>query len=77
MLDVAHQTVLDVLALRGPDPNGGPGLMVSADPRLFMSAERLERARRYAAMVPAGTGAHNAGKVAETLLPFLTGSPQH
>lgn len=67
----AHQIVLDVLTLRGPDPNGGPGRMVTADPRLFMSAERLALAKRFARMVPAGTSVLTARRVADAIAPFL------
>lgn len=68
---LAYQIAMDVLALRGPDPNGGPGRMVAADPRLFMGTERLAMARKFAHMVPAGTNVVDARRVAESIAPFL------
>jgi hypothetical protein len=68
---LAYQIAMDVLALRGPDPNGGPGRMVAADPRLFMGSERLANARRFAHMVPAGTSVVDARRVADSIAPFL------
>lgn len=73
---VAQQIVLDVLALRGPDANGGPGRMVTADPAVFMSPERLALARRYERMVPRGTSTADATRVATAIAPFLTTTPR-
>jgi len=71
---LARQIVADVLLLRGPDPNGGPGYMVSTEPELFMSHERLTLARRYAALVPGGTTMADVARIASAIAPHLHGA---
>ena len=70
----ARQIVADVLLLRGPDPNGGPGYMVSTEPQLFMSHERLALARRFAALVPGGTTMADVARIASAIAPHLHGA---
>jgi hypothetical protein len=71
MLTTAHQIVLDVLTLRGPDPNDAPFRLVTADPRIFMGTRRLELARQFSHLVPAGTSPADAPRVAADIVPFL------
>jgi hypothetical protein len=68
----ARQIVLDVLTLRGPDPNGGPFRLVAADPRLFMGTKRLALARQFSHLVPIGTSAADAPRVAADIVPLLS-----
>lgn len=69
---LALRIVLDVLTMRGPDPNGGPFRMYGVEPEHMLSAERVALARQFAAMVPPGTGVHDAPRVAAQIAPLVT-----
>ena len=71
MTTTAKQIARDILALRGPDPNGGPGWLVTADPALFMSAERLQLARKYSRLVPPGSSVADVPRLATTIAAHL------
>jgi hypothetical protein len=68
---LALRIVLDVLAMRGPDPNGGPFRMYAVEPEHLMSAERAALARQFAAMVPPGTSVHDAPRIATAIAPLV------
>jgi hypothetical protein len=68
---LALRIVLDVLAMRGPDPNGGPFRMYAVEPQHLMSAERAALARQFAALVPPGTGIHDAPRLAAEIAPLV------
>jgi len=69
---LARQIVLDVLYLRGPDPAAnGPFRMTTAE----VPVHRVVMARRFARLVPPGTGLADVPGVAATIAPLLAVDP--
>jgi hypothetical protein len=66
---LAEQIVSDVLFLRGPDPDGVvPFRMHTAE----VPVHRLATARRFAHLVPKGTGFDDVPRVAATIASLLS-----
>lgn len=68
---LALRIVLDVLAMRGPDPNGGPFRMYAVEPEHLVCAERAALAKKFSALVPPGTGVQDAPRIASEIAPLL------
>lgn len=64
------QAVRDALALRGLE--GGDGFMTTADPRTYMSPERLTAAREVLRLLPPGASIATADEIANEIAPRLT-----
>ena len=66
---LAIQAVHDALALRGLAD--GIGFIRTADPRTYMSGDRLRLAQEVAKQLPAGTSQADASTVAIKLEPMI------
>jgi hypothetical protein len=67
--EIALQAIYDALALRGPDENGG--YLMTSEPTMHMSAERLRLARAVLKNLPPNTTHETASEVAVKLSPFV------
>ena len=67
--EIALQGIYDALALRGPDENGG--YLMTTEPTMHMSAERLRLARAILKNLPPNTTHETASAVAIKLAPFV------
>lgn len=72
----ALQLVHDVLAKRGPPAGGGPFRMCAVEP-LELPAHRRQLVAAHGHMVPAGTMAADAPRVAAAIVSAWAGSPGH
>lgn len=71
--EAARQIVFDVLAMRPPTP-GKAFRMYGVDPETILGAQRVELARRYSHMVPAGIDAATLPQVVAALAAALPSS---
>ena len=67
--EIALQAVYDALALRGPDENGG--YLMTTEPHMHLSAERLRLARAILKNLPPNTTSETADAAAVKLCPFV------
>ena len=70
MHELALQGIYDALALRGPDENGG--YLMTTEPTMHMTAERLRLARAILKNLPPNTTAETADAAAVKLHPFVS-----
>jgi hypothetical protein len=67
--EIALQGIYDALALRGPNENGG--YLMTTEPTMHMTAERLRLARAILKNLPPNTTQETADEVAVKLCPFV------
>jgi hypothetical protein len=67
--EIALQGIYDAMALRGPDENGG--YLMTTEPTMHMSAERLRLARAILKNLPPNTTHETASEAAVKLCPFV------
>lgn len=69
----AHRLVLDVVLSRAANGTTPPGYMVTTPPEFLLNAERVELAARYGHLVPDGTTAADALRVATLVAAHING----